>query len=75
MSTSSQAASPRVKEAPVEQFKRHMEESCEEQQEDFGMLVERVGSAVCEYGRRRPGVVAAAILGLGFFVGWKVKPW
>ena len=78
MSTSSK---PPVQgaEKPIEQFtgKRteNMVESCEDQQEDFGALVERVGTALCDYGRRRPGVAVAAILGLGFFVGWKIKPW
>jgi hypothetical protein len=28
-----------------------------------------------EYARERPGVVALYCFGLGFVVGWKLKPW
>ena len=28
-----------------------------------------------EYGRERPEVVALWCLGLGFILGWKLKPW
>ena len=28
-----------------------------------------------EYGRQRPGIVALWCLGIGFVLGWKLKPW
>jgi hypothetical protein len=28
-----------------------------------------------EYARERPEVVALACLGIGFVLGWKLKPW
>jgi hypothetical protein len=28
-----------------------------------------------EYGRDRPGVVALWCVGIGFVLGWKLKPW
>jgi hypothetical protein len=28
-----------------------------------------------EYGRERPGVVALWCFGIGFALGWKLKPW
>ena len=29
----------------------------------------------CEYGRERPGVLALWCFGIGFVMGWKLKPW
>jgi hypothetical protein len=28
-----------------------------------------------EYGRERPGVLALWCFGIGFVIGWKLKPW
>lgn len=28
-----------------------------------------------EYGRERPGIVALWCFGVGFVLGWKLKPW
>lgn len=28
-----------------------------------------------EYGRERPGIVALWCFGIGFVLGWKIKPW
>jgi hypothetical protein len=50
-------------------------EECAEIREDFQVLVDDVGAAVGSYCRRRPGAVAFAVFALGFFVGWKLKPW
>ncbi len=30
---------------------------------------------VQEYARQKPEVVAFACFGIGFFLGWKLKPW
>lgn len=29
----------------------------------------------CEYGRERPGIMALWCFGIGFVLGWKLKPW
>lgn len=43
--------------------------------QDFQALTEGVYNAVEDYGMRHPATVATAIFFLGFYVGWKVKPW
>lgn len=34
-----------------------------------------VGDATAEYSRKHPAVVMMATFFLGFYVGWKIKPW
>lgn len=46
-----------------------------ELQEDFQTFVDDVSSSVTTYCRKRPGVAACMLFGLGFYVGWKMKPW
>lgn len=48
---------------------------CEEQREDFQQLMDEVGSSVTHYCQRRPGVAALTVFAVGFFFGWKIKPW
>lgn len=48
---------------------------CEEQAEDFATLVTEVSDSVQRYCSQRPGVVAGVLFGLGFFCGWKLRPW
>jgi len=48
---------------------------CEEQAEDFSALVAEVSESVQRYCSSRPGVVAGVLFGLGFFCGWKLRPW
>ncbi len=48
---------------------------CEHQAEDFGQLVSEVTESFQKYCSQRPGVVAGILFGLGFFCGWKLKPW
>jgi hypothetical protein len=50
-------------------------ERCEEQAEDFAELMSEIGDSVQKYCARRPGVVAGVLFGLGFFCGWKLRPW
>jgi hypothetical protein len=42
---------------------------------DLQAVVETIGTAVGDYSRQNPAVVACAVFFLGFYVGWKVKPW
>ena len=41
----------------------------------FQTLTNSVCNAVEDYSRRHPATVATALFFLGFYVGWKVKPW
>lgn len=43
--------------------------------EDFQSLVDDVTASVTRYCRRRPTAAALGVFALGFFVGWKIKPW
>lgn len=52
-----------------------MRQECEEQAEDFAAFMSEVGDSVQKYCKRRPGVVAGVLFGLGFFCGWKLRPW
>lgn len=36
---------------------------------------EAIGQICREYARQRPGVVLLWMLGIGFILGWKLKPW
>lgn len=47
----------------------------EGQAEDFAQFMSEVGDSVQKYCKRRPGVVAGVLFGLGFFCGWKLRPW
>ncbi len=42
---------------------------------DLEILTADVGEAVVTYSRKQPAVVACMIFAVGFFVGWKIKPW
>jgi DNA-directed RNA polymerase subunit N (RpoN/RPB10) len=44
-------------------------------QEDFQQLMDEVGGAVSRYCSRRPAVAVMTVFGIGFFFGWKMKPW
>lgn len=65
MSTSSYAKSSQISE----------EHSEDEAPEDFAVLLSELGESVEAYCKRRPGVVAGLLFGLGFFCGWKLRPW
>lgn len=45
------------------------------QPEDLRALADNVCQAVEHYSQRHPGAVATAIFFMGFYIGWKVKPW
>ncbi len=51
------------------------EHTAQDSSEDFAVLLSELGESVQTYCRRRPGVVAGVLFGLGFFCGWKLRPW
>ena len=51
------------------------EDSSGETPEDFAKLLSEVTDSVEAYCRSRPGIVAGVLFGLGFFCGWKLRPW
>lgn len=56
-------------------FGARLSEQCCEQREDFQALIEDVGACVSNYCRKRPITASLAVFAVGFYVGWKVKPW
>lgn len=48
---------------------------CQDQREDFQALMEDVGTSVGTYCRKRPVVATMAVFAVGFYMGWKIKPW
>ncbi|MCA9157910.1 MAG: hypothetical protein KDA72_06255 [Planctomycetales bacterium] len=56
-------------------FSAQLSERCCEQREDFQALLEDVGTSVSNYCRKRPVMASLAVFVVGFYVGWKVKPW
>ncbi|HUP81859.1 MAG TPA: hypothetical protein VM260_25130 [Pirellula sp.] len=43
--------------------------------EDFYDMVTDVSKSMSEYCAKRPQAAALALLAVGFFLGWKLKPW
>jgi hypothetical protein len=42
---------------------------------DMRSLAQTVGDSLKEYARENPGAAALWCLGIGFVLGWKLKPW
>ena len=53
----------------------HQEDSSDDRPEDLAVLLSEVTDSMENYCRRRPGIVAGVLFGLGFFCGWKLRPW
>jgi len=60
---------------PCCDFSAQLSKQCGEQREDFQALMEDVGTSVSNYCRKRPVMASLAVFAVGFYVGWKVKPW
>ena len=54
---------------------RVMANSCETQLEDFEVLVGDLRDSLGEYLIKRPLVASGLVFLVGFYVGWKIKPW
>lgn len=46
-----------------------------EHREDFQHLIDDVGESLTAYCKKRPMVAAFAVFAVGFYMGWKIKPW
>lgn len=46
----------------------------EENLEDFQSLVEEVYGSCCRYFKQRPIAAAGALVAIGFYLGWKIRP-
>lgn len=59
----------------VEHSQDRSEDDADDTPEDLSVLLSEVSDSVEAYCRRRPGIVAGVLFGLGFFCGWKLRPW
>ena len=50
-------------------------QSCETQFEDFEVLVGDLRDSLGSYLKKRPLVASGLVFLVGFYVGWKIKPW
>jgi len=55
--------------------KERVEESVQETAEDARQLTNDFVDYLTEYARENPGTAALWCLGIGFVLGWKMKPW
>lgn len=42
---------------------------------DFQVMVEEMCESAVNYGRKQPVVLASIIFAVGFYLGWKARPW
>ncbi len=54
---------------------REVQGNSEDIREDFQTLVTELGKSIQVYAKQRPGMAGLIVFGLGFYVGWKIKPW
>lgn len=45
------------------------------EREDLQTIMEDVSSSISRYCGQRPKTAGLLIFALGFYVGWKIKPW
>ena len=45
------------------------------QPSDLEQMTAQITDAVVDYSKKQPGAVACLIFMVGFFMGWKIKPW
>ena len=57
------------------QMSEHLATECEEMREDFQVLVDDMSQSLGDYCRKRPMVAGLSVLALGFYLGWKLRPW
>ena len=43
--------------------------------EDFYDMISDVSNSMSDYCAKRPKAAALALISVGFFLGWKIKPW
>ena len=59
----------------LQQLSSEFSAECSEVREDFQELMDNVGTSVADYCRKRPLVAGLTVFAVGFYMGWKIKPW
>ncbi len=75
VSSPSKSSSSRPGQSWSEECSSELSSECADQREDFQALMEDVGTSVGAYCRKRPVVASAVVFAVGFYMGWKIKPW
>jgi ElaB/YqjD/DUF883 family membrane-anchored ribosome-binding protein len=55
--------------------RRQLEQSTEDTTQQAKEMSQDVIQYLTDYARERPGTAALWCLGVGFVLGWKLKPW
>lgn len=55
--------------------RRQLERSAEETSQQAKEMTHDVIEYLTDYAREKPGTAALWCLGVGFVLGWKLKPW
>ena len=55
--------------------RRQLEKAAEETTQQAKEMTQDVIQYLTDYARERPGTAALWCLGIGFVLGWKLKPW
>ncbi len=53
----------------------HAAASCEQLSHDSKEVAQELVQVAIDYARANPGYAALWCLGIGFVLGWKLKPW
>lgn len=80
MSNQVKSASPAGKSGAgqsqsMSNFSAFSDEIGGEHREDFQQLLDDVGDSLTVYCKKRPMVAAFTVFAIGFYMGWKIKPW
>lgn len=75
VTSTSKSSSARSGQAWSDELSADLTNECDEQREDFQALMEDVGASVSTYCRKRPVVATMVVFAVGFYMGWKIKPW
>ncbi len=74
-STSAKTPASPTADSMSEKVMQSLSSECGEVCGDFQVMAEDVSSSVADYCRKQPLVAGLAVFAIGFYVGWKVKPW
>jgi hypothetical protein len=55
--------------------RRQVEQSAEDSAQDVKEMSHDIVEYLTDYAREKPGTAALWCLGIGFVLGWKLKPW
>jgi ElaB/YqjD/DUF883 family membrane-anchored ribosome-binding protein len=64
-----------AKTSKASNARQQLEQSAEEITKDAQQITQDLVQCLTDYTRQNPGTAALCCLGIGFVLGWKLKPW